>query len=195
MVPDGDDAVRACGGERGVSGGGVRSGQSGWVGEVGDTYCGWKTRALTGQTWSTSSIVCLWHLNAYFFSCTAGDGSKYSSAILPSTDAVAYPTPAPHYHHSKHAHKRKTLTLAIRHARQRPRHILETTLALLGGGVHLPDIIDVEQPARHADDEGVVHQVEVVDALGGLVRGLLCGDGAGVPEAECAVPGAGDEYV
>ena len=54
-------------------------------------YVGWKASAFTGQTWSTSSIVWRWHLKAYFFSWAAGDGSKYSTAILPSTDAVAYP--------------------------------------------------------------------------------------------------------
>lgn len=52
---------------------------------------GWKARELTGQTWSTSLIVCLWHLKAYFLSWEAGEGSKYSTAIRPSTEAVAYP--------------------------------------------------------------------------------------------------------
>ncbi len=54
-------------------------------------YVEWKASALTGQTWSTSSIVWRWHLNAYFFSWTAGEGSKYSTAMRPSTEAVAYP--------------------------------------------------------------------------------------------------------
>lgn len=58
-------------------------------------YVGWKASEFTGQTWSTSSRVWRWHLNAYFLSCASGLGSKYSTAILPSTEAVAYPS-GPH---------------------------------------------------------------------------------------------------
>lgn len=54
-------------------------------------YTGWNASALTGHTWSTSSTVCRWHLNAYFLSWVWGLGSKYSTAIRPSTEPVAYP--------------------------------------------------------------------------------------------------------
>ena len=56
-----------------------------------NTHTGWKARAFTGHTWSTPFIVWRWHLNAYFFACAACEGSKYSTATLPSIDAAAYP--------------------------------------------------------------------------------------------------------
>ena len=54
----------------------------------GRMYTGWKAGVLTGHMWSTSSIVCLWHLNAYFWSWTSGLGSKYSTSIQPLTEPI-----------------------------------------------------------------------------------------------------------
>lgn len=59
--------------------------------EKGETNLGWKARELTGQTRSTPSTAWRWHLNAYFLSCDFGEGSKYSTAMRPSTDDIAYP--------------------------------------------------------------------------------------------------------
>jgi hypothetical protein len=49
----------------------------------------------------------------------------------------------------------------------------------------------MEQTACHGYDECVVHKVEVVYPLWGVMGGLLGWGSAGVPEAERAVPGAG----
>lgn len=47
---------------------------------------------MIGYTWSTPSTACLWALNAYFADWASGEGSKYSTAILPSIDPDAHPT-------------------------------------------------------------------------------------------------------
>jgi len=86
-------------------------------------------------------------------------------------------------------------TLTIRHTCQRPRHVLQTALPLLRGDVHLPDIVDVEEAAGHCNDEGVVHEVEGVDALWGFMRALLVRLGSGIPESDSAVPRASNKDI
>jgi len=57
---------------------------------------------------------------------------------------------------------KKQRTLTIRHTRQRARHVLQTALPLLCRDVHLANIIYMEQPARHGDDQGVIDVVDRV---------------------------------
>ena len=80
--------------------------------------------------------------------------------------------------------------MAVGHARQRPRHELETALPLLLRHVHLADVVDVEQPARHRNDQQIIRQVHAVDALWDGVRGLLGRRRPGVPESDRAIPRA-----
>lgn len=86
-------------------------------------------------------------------------------------------------------------TLTVRHTCQRPCHVLQTALPLLRGNVHLPDIVDVKQAASHCNNEGVVHEVEGVDALWSFMRALLVRLGSGIPESDGAVPRAGDKDI
>jgi hypothetical protein len=53
----------------------------------------------------------------------------------------------------------------------------------------------VEEATGEGDDEAVADCVHEVDALGKLVGGLLAGGRAGVPETDCAIPGAGDDGI
>lgn len=47
------------------------------------------------------------------------------------------------------------LTVAIRHTRQTPRHELQTAFAFIYRLVHLPQVINVEQPACLSHDDHV----------------------------------------
>lgn len=94
------------------------------------------------------------------------------------------------YRTHKHTH-----TLSVSHARQRPRHKFQAALTCLRGRVHLAYVVDVEKSTGHRDNECVVHEVHVVHAFGKAMRGLLWRGRARVPEADSAVPGAGDERI
>ena len=88
--------------------------------------------------------------------------------------------------------------MTISHTRQRPRHKLQTALPRVlrpRARTHLPQIVDVEQPGGHRDDEHVPARVHVVHTLGERERRLLWGGRARVPGAEGAVRGAGEEGV
>jgi len=87
------------------------------------------------------------------------------------------------------------VTLAVGHAGEGAGEEFERTLASLFGSIHLSNVENVEEAASEGDDEAVSDGVHKVDALGELVRGLLGGGCAGVPETDCAVPRTSDDGI
>ncbi len=87
------------------------------------------------------------------------------------------------------------VTLAIGHAGKGTGKEFKRTLARLFGSVHLPNIENVKEATSESEDEAVADGVHKVDALGELVRGLLRGGRARVPEADFAIPGTGDDGI
>jgi hypothetical protein len=85
--------------------------------------------------------------------------------------------------------------LAVGHAGEGTGEEFERALACLFGSIHLSNVKNVEEAASEGKDEAVTDGVHEVDALRELVRGLLRGGCAGVPETDCAVPRASDDGI
>ena len=86
-------------------------------------------------------------------------------------------------------------TLAIGHAGEGASEEFERALACLFGSVHFSDVENVKKAAGECEDETVADGVHEVDAFGELVRGLLGGGCARVPETSCAIPGTSDDGI
>lgn len=85
--------------------------------------------------------------------------------------------------------------MAVGHACERAGEEFERALACLFGSVHLSDVENIKKATCKAEDETVSDGVHEVDAFGELVRGLLGGGSAGVPETNCTIPGTSDDGI
>ena len=86
-------------------------------------------------------------------------------------------------------------TLTVRHASQGSCHELQATLAYLCWGIHLADVVNVEQPTGHCNHKIMVDKIHLVDTFGCFMRCLLRNWSTRIPEADASIPGASDECV
>lgn len=67
------------------------------------------------------------------------------------------------------------LTLTVNHTCKTAGEELQTAFPLLRGRVHATNIVDMEQPARHCNNERCPRNVHVVYTFRKCMGRLLCG--------------------